>query len=170
MLNKFFIMGRLTRTPELRHTPNGRVVANFAIAHELSFKDSDGNKITEFYDIVSWNNTAEFAAKYLDRGRQIVIAGSGRMRSFTDREGIRRTKFEIHADEIYFAEKPSQSLRDSSPEVGAKGLASPFLPRPWGEVAAARLTERGKGGSAADGEGNFSDWEELIGEDEEVPF
>ncbi len=165
MLNKFFIMGRLTRNPELRHTPNGRVVANFAIAHELSFKDSDGNKITEFYDIVAWNNTAEFATKFLDKGRQVVISGSGRMKTFCDREGCRRTKFEIHADEIYFADgTPSQSLCDSSPEVGAKSFVYPLA------------SPVGRGGSVADGEGETEpamtagEFEDLIGEDAEVPF
>ena len=61
MLNKIFLMGRLTRDPEMRHTQNGTAVASFSIAVDRDFKDKQsGEKVTDFVDIVAWRSTAEF--------------------------------------------------------------------------------------------------------------
>lgn len=70
MLNKIFLMGRLTRDPEMRHTQNGTAVASFSIAVDRDFKDKQsGEKVTDFVDIVAWRSTAEFVDKYFSKGR-----------------------------------------------------------------------------------------------------
>ena len=65
MLNKIFLMGRLTRDPELRRTGSGRAVASFSLAVDRDFKSQSGEKETDFIDIVAWRNTAEFVSIYV---------------------------------------------------------------------------------------------------------
>lgn len=69
MLNKIFIMGRLTRDPELRRTNSGTAVTSFTLAVDRDFKNADGTKDTDFVDVVAWRSTAEFAARYFAKGR-----------------------------------------------------------------------------------------------------
>lgn len=64
MLNKIIIMGRLTRDPELRHTQSGTAVASFSLAVDRDFKSQNGEKETDFIDVVAWRNSAEFVSRY----------------------------------------------------------------------------------------------------------
>ena len=73
MLNKIFIMGRLTRDPELRRTQNGTAVTSFSLAVDRDFKSQSGEKETDFIDVVAWRSTAEFVAKYFTKGRMAVV-------------------------------------------------------------------------------------------------
>lgn len=83
MLNHIVLMGRLTRDPELRRTGSGIAVASFSLAVDRDFGSSanNGEKETDFIDIVAWRNTAEFVSKYFTKGRMAVV--SGRLRSAT---------------------------------------------------------------------------------------
>lgn len=99
MLNHITIMGRLTRDPELRVTGSGISVANFSIANERDF-----SKETDFYDIVAWKQTANFVTKYFTKGRMIVVSGHLQNNNFTDKNGNKRQKVEIVADNCYFAD------------------------------------------------------------------
>lgn len=111
MLNKIFIMGRLTRDPELRRTQGGNAVTSFALAVDRDFKSADGTKETDFIDVVAWRNTAEFAAKYFTKGRIAVVEGRLQMRDWTDKEGNKRRIAEVVADNIYFGD----SKREDAP-------------------------------------------------------
>lgn len=83
MLNKIFLMGRLTRDPEMRHTQNGTAVASFSIAVDRDFKDKQsGEKVTDFVDIVAWRSTAEFVDKYFSKGRMAVVEGRLQIRDW----------------------------------------------------------------------------------------
>ena len=75
MLNKIIIMGRLTRDPELRRTASSTAVAGFTLAVDRDFKSQNGEKSTDFIDVVAWRNTAEFVAKYFTKGRMAVVEG-----------------------------------------------------------------------------------------------
>ena len=75
MLNKIVLMGRLTRDPELRKTGSGTAVTSFTLAVDRDFKTQDGEKETDFIDIVAWRGTAEFVFKYLSKGRMAVVEG-----------------------------------------------------------------------------------------------
>ena len=77
MLNKIFIMGRLTRDPELRRTQSGIAVTSFSLAVDRDFKTQSGEKETDFIDVVAWRATAEFVAKYFTKGRMAVVEGQG---------------------------------------------------------------------------------------------
>ena len=80
MLNHIALMGRLARDPELRHTQSGLPVTSFSIACERDFKDANGEKVTDFIDIVAWRSTAEFVSKYFTKGRMAVVDGRLQLR------------------------------------------------------------------------------------------
>ena len=105
MLNKIFIMGRLTRDPELRRTQTGTPVASFSLAVDRDFKDkSTGERATDFIDVVAWRQTAEFVSRYFAKGRMAVVEGRLQIRDWTDKEGNKRRSAEVIADQIYFGD------------------------------------------------------------------
>ncbi len=113
MLNKTILMGRLTRTPELRHTSNGTAVSSFSLAIERDYKDSEsGERITDFFDIVAWRQTAEFVSKYFSKGQMMAVDGRLQTRTWLDNEGGTRRAIEVVADNIYFAgSSPDMAMR-----------------------------------------------------------
>lgn len=104
MLNKIILMGRLTRDPELRHTQSGTAVASFSLAVDRDFKGQNGEKETDFIDIVAWRHTGEFASRYFTKGRMAVVEGRLQMRDWTDRDGNKRRTAEVVADNVYFGD------------------------------------------------------------------
>ena len=113
MLNKTILMGLLTRTPELRHTSNGTAVSSFSLAIERDYKDSEsGERITDFFDIVAWRQTAEFVSKYFSKGQMMAVDGRLQTRTWLDNEGGTRRAIEVVADNIYFAgSSPDMAMR-----------------------------------------------------------
>lgn len=109
MLNKIFVMGRLTRDPELRRTNSGAVVTSFTLAVDRDFKNADGTKETDFIDVVAWRGTAEFTAKYFTKGRMAVVGGRLQMRDWTDKDGNKRRNAEVIADNVYFGDSRSDN-------------------------------------------------------------
>lgn len=114
MLNKIFLMGRMTRDPELRHTQSGTAVASFSLAVERQ-KSQDGSKQTDFIDCVAWRGTAEFASKYFNKGRMAVVVGRLQIRDWTDNDGNKRRSAEVVVDELYFGDSRRDSNNDSTP-------------------------------------------------------
>ena len=104
MLNKIIIMGRLTRDPELRHTQSGTAVASFSLAVDRDFKNQNGEKETDFIDVVAWRNSAEFVSRYFTKGRMAVVEGRLQNRDWQDRGGNKRRTTEIVADNVYFGD------------------------------------------------------------------
>lgn len=104
MLNKIFLMGRITRDPELRHTGSGTAVASFTLAVDRDYKTQSGEKETDFIDIVAWRSTAEFVSKFFTMGRMAVVEGRLQIRDWTDKDGGRRRSAEVVADNIYFGD------------------------------------------------------------------
>ena len=111
MLNKIIIMGRLTRDPELRRTASSTAVAGFTLAVDRDFKSQNGEKSTDFIDVVAWRNTAEFVAKYFTRGRMAVVEGRLQIRDWKDKDGNNRRSAEVVAENVYFGD----SKRDGAP-------------------------------------------------------
>ena len=136
MLNKIFLMGRLTRDPEMRHTQNGTAVASFSIAVDRDFKDKQsGEKVTDFVDIVAWRSTAEFVDKYFSKGRMAVVEGRLQIRDWTDKDGNKRRSAEVVADSIYFGD--SKRDGDSGGTYHSSGRSSGV------NVSASDFTELG---------------------------
>lgn len=125
MLNKIFIMGRLTRDPELRRTQNGTAVTSFSLAVDRDFKNADGSKDTDFINVVAWRGAAEFVAKYFSKGRMAVVEGRLQMRDWTDKEGNKRRNAEVLADSIYFGDS-KKDTEDRDERYGGEGRSSGF--------------------------------------------
>lgn len=103
MLNTVILSGRLTRAPELRQTQAGTPVASFTLAVERDFKDSSGDRQTDFIDIVAWRQTGEFVSKYFDKGQMATVSGRLQVRSWKDDSGNSRRSTEVIAEHVYFA-------------------------------------------------------------------
>lgn len=113
MLNKIFIMGRLTRDPELRRTQNGTAVTSFTLAVDRDFKNADGTKETDFIDCVVWRQTAEFVSKYFTKGRMAVVEGRLQIRDWQDKDGNKRRNAGVIADNAYFGDSRSDNAPGS---------------------------------------------------------
>ena len=105
MLNHIVLMGRLTRDPELRYAgANNNAVASFRIAVDRDFgRGENGEKQTDFIDVVAWRQTGEFVSKYFTKGSMAVVSGRLQMRDWTDRDGNKR---ELHIAKEEGSEKP----------------------------------------------------------------
>ena len=126
MLNKIFIMGRLTRDPELRRTQSGTPVASFTLAVDRDIKNKQtGERETDFIDCVAWRNTGEFVSKYFTKGRVAVVEGRLQMRDWTDKDGNKRRSAEVVADNVYFGDskREGDSGGYSGPSYGSDPAA-----------------------------------------------
>jgi len=150
MLNKIFIMGRLTRDPELRRTQNGTAVAGFALAVDRDYKNADGTKETDFIEVVAWRSSAEFVSKYFTKGRMAIVEGRLQIRDWTDKDGNKRRNAEVVADNVYFGD----SKKEGDSSGGSYGGSS-------GGYKAA-----GKAVDVEPGEGEFAE----IEDEEDLPF
>ena len=122
MLNHIVVMGRLTRDPELRKTASGVSVTSFTVAVDRDFSQQDGQKETDFIEVVSWRGTAEFAAKYFTKGRMAVISGRLQIRNWEDKDGNKRRTAEILAENIYFGDSKKE---DDGGSVSTQGFVAP---------------------------------------------
>jgi single-strand DNA-binding protein len=108
-LNKVMIIGRLTRDPEIRTTPNGANVASFSVATSFNWTDAAGQKKeqTEFHNVVAWRKLADIIGQYLKKGSQVYIEGRLQTRSWDDKtSGQKRYRTEIVADNMIMLGRP----------------------------------------------------------------
>lgn len=104
MYNNITVMGRFTADPELRYTNNETPVASFTIACERDTKNKDGSRDTDFFNCTAWRHTGEFVDQYFSKGSLALITGRLQNRSYTDKNGNKRTVSEIVCSSVYFAE------------------------------------------------------------------
>ena len=102
MYNRVILIGRLTRDPELRYTANGSAVASFALAVDRNFKNANGERETDFINIVAWRNLGERCSEYLSKGKLAAVEGRLQIRSYEGQDGIKRTVAEVVADDVRF--------------------------------------------------------------------
>jgi single-strand DNA-binding protein len=102
VLNRIVLIGRLTKDPELRYTPNGNAVATFTLAVDRNWKNAQGERETDFINIVVWQKQAENVANYLSKGKLAAVDGRLQIRSYDDKEGQRRWITEVVADTVRF--------------------------------------------------------------------
>jgi single-strand DNA-binding protein len=131
-VNKVILVGRLGRDPETRFTPNGQAVCNFSLATDESYKDRAGDlqKRTEWHRIVLWGKLAELAQQYLKKGSLIYLEGRIQSRQWDDREGQKRTSFEIVANTMKFL----GARGEAAAAAGASADAEAHAPAPAEEV------------------------------------
>lgn len=124
MLNRIVLIGRLTKDPELRYTPNGKAVASFTLAVDRPFKNQQGEREADFINIVAWGTQAENCANYLSKGKLAAVDGRLQIRSFEGQDGQRRWITEVVADTVRFLSPKAQG--ESGNESGSymDGLGS----------------------------------------------
>ena len=118
MLNKIFLMGRLTRDPELRRTGNGTAVTSLTLAVDRDYKSQSGEKETDFLDVVAWRSTAEFVSKYFTTGRMAMVVGRLQIRDWTDNDGGTRRSAQVVADNVYFGDNKRTVSDSDTPAAG----------------------------------------------------
>lgn len=108
MLNNVVLMGRLTKDPELRQTPQGVSVAQFSLAVDRNYSKGE-EKQTDFINIIAWRNTADFVSKYFTKGQLVAIRGRLQTRKWQDQSGQKRYATDVVADEVFFAESKGKT-------------------------------------------------------------
>lgn len=109
MLNVVVLMGRLVADPELRHTPNNVAVTTIRIAVDRNYSKAGAERQTDFIDVTAWRQTAEFVCRYFTKGSMIAVQGSLRVDNYTDRDGNKRTRYDVQADNVSFCGSKRES-------------------------------------------------------------
>lgn len=160
MLNRAVLMGRLTTDPELRQTPNGVSVLSFSIAVDRTYGGKNGERQTDFINLVAWRQTAEFISRYFSKGQMIAVDGSIQTRNYTDKQGNNRTVFEVVIDNASFCGSKAESGGVSRPVQPVSN--TPNFKEP---------ASQGESFSVGDfNDDDFGDFEELGTDDSELPF
>ena len=121
MLNKVILMGRFTRDPELRSTPQGVSTCAFSIAVDRNFVRAGEDRKADFINCVAWRQTAEFISKYFKKGSMVALEGSIQTRSWDDTDGKKRYATEVIVNQVYFAE--SKKSEGATPKASAQPKA-----------------------------------------------
>ncbi len=129
MLNKVILIGRFTRDPELRSTPQGTSTCSFSLAVDRNYQSAGGERQADFINCVAWRQTAEFISKYFQKGNMVCVEGSIQTRSWKDNEGNNRYATEVVVDRSYFVES-----KRSAQESSAMSTAPVFNDSPFGNL------------------------------------
>ena len=140
MINKAILVGRLTADPELRTTQSGVSVCSFTVAVDRRFSGNGGERQADFISCVAWRQSAEFIAKYFNKGKLIGVEGSIQTRNYEDRQGNKLTAVEVIVDNASFIGSKAESGGSSSGGFG--GYDAPPPPVPSGAPAVAYQSGR----------------------------
>lgn len=124
-MNKVFLIGRLTRDPELRYTGNNTPVASFTLAVNRTYTSQSGEREADFINIVVWRKQAENIKNYLFQGSQVAVDGRIQTRSYDDNNGQKRYVTEVVADNVEFLSPKGSNNNQSS------GNSMPPEPTPY---------------------------------------
>lgn len=156
-MNSVCLLGRLTADPELRQTQSQIPVLSFSIAVDRTFQPKgQEQRQADFINLVAWRQTAEFISRYFRKGQRIAVQGSLQSRQYTDKEGNKRTAYEVVVDNAFFCESKSSNAGGYSSGYGAPSFGAPQQP--------AYTESKPAFSTAAAG-----DFEEIVG-DEDLPF
>lgn len=127
-MNNICIIGRLTTSPEIKKTTSGVSVCSVSIAVDRDYK-VNGEKATDFIPCIFWRGTAEFVGKYFEKGDMIAVVGSLESRKYKDKDGNKRTVWEVKADKVNFcggkkevSQENTQTFEDVSDELSSEDL------------------------------------------------
>lgn len=119
MLNRFVAGGRLTRDPEMKYTPQGVAVTNFAVAVDRNYKGANGERGVDFFDCVAWRKTAETIANTLTKGRLITLEGRLENRSYEAKDGTKRRVTEVIVDNFNYMDSAKGQEGRGAPPIGS---------------------------------------------------
>lgn len=109
MVNRIVLVGRAVRDAELRYTPQGTPVTRFRVAVDRPFTNQQGQRETDFVDVVCWRKLAETTGAYVRKGRLVGVDGRLQIRSYDDANGVRRQAAEVVADRVSFLDAPQRA-------------------------------------------------------------
>ena len=109
MYCKIIVMGRLTADPELRHTPSNVPVTSFSVAVNRSYVTKNGDRQTDFFNLVAWRSQAEFICKYFKKGNCILVDGRLENRDYIDKNGAKQRVSEIIVENVSFTGEPKST-------------------------------------------------------------
>lgn len=117
-MNRVIMVGNLTKDPELSETPNGIKVCRFGIAVQRKYRNEQGKKEADFFNVIAWRGLAESVAKYLEKGSKAGVSGSLQTRTYDANDGSKRYATEIVADEVEFlSQRKTENARPSVDEL-----------------------------------------------------
>jgi single-strand DNA-binding protein len=125
-MNRVFLMGRLTRDPEVRYTPSGTAVTDLGVAVTERYKDRDGNwqEKPVFVDVVVWGRQAETSGEYLFKGSPLLIEGRLQLDQWENQQGEKRSKLRVRADQVSFLGGPPRRNEESGGRSAPSGGGS----------------------------------------------
>lgn len=140
-MNKVFLIGNLTKDPEMRSTQSGVAVCSFSIAVNRRFRNAQtGQQETDFLNVIAWRQLAELCSKYLAKGRKVAVTGSIQTRTYEAKDGNKRTAWDIVADEVEFLSPQNQQsstqgapggIHDGGEQRQRDGLCAATAQRFW---------------------------------------
>ncbi|MCY0899680.1 MAG: single-stranded DNA-binding protein [Firmicutes bacterium] len=113
MLNRIVLIGRLTRDPEMRYTPQGVPVASFTLAVDRPFTNQQGQRETDFIDCLAWRKLGETVGNHLTKGRLVAVEGRLQVRSYETQDGSKRRVAEVVCDAVRFLDRPREGAMPS---------------------------------------------------------
>lgn len=118
-VNKVFLVGRLTRDPEVRTTASGQSVASISLATNRFWKDKSGQRQdqTEYHNVILWGRLAEITGQYLTKGQEAFIEGRMQTRKYTGKDGIEKRTTEVVAENMQLGSRPQGSGSSYSPQA-----------------------------------------------------
>jgi len=130
VINNVVLVGRLTANPEMRYTPSGVAVTSFRLAVDRPRSSGDeGERQTDFLDIVTWRRQAELCGQYLSKGALVGLEGRIRTRQYTTQDGQQRRAWEVVAFRVSFLEsRAERERRESRTGTGPAGAPPPVSP------------------------------------------
>ena len=131
-MNKVFLIGNLTRDPELTETPSGVAVCHFAIAVNRNYASSNGERQTDFFNCTAWRSLAETIARYTKKGNKVAVSGSIQLRDYEDNQGAKRTAVDIIVQDVEFLtpKGTSDSFDDVPPPARSSAPSAPAKKKP----------------------------------------
>ena len=129
-MNKVFLIGNLTRDPELTETPSGVAICHFAIAVNRGYASQDGERQTDFFNCTAWRGQAETIARYTKKGNKVAVSGSVQLRNYEDNQGVKRTAVDIVVQDVEFlTPKAGEGFDDfdAAPRSAAPAKKKPAL-------------------------------------------
>lgn len=116
-MQRIFLIGNLTRDPMKRETPSGVSVCNFTIAVNRRFAGADGQKVTDYFNIVTWRALADSCARYLSKGKKVSIVGELQARTYEANDGTTRMSLDVSAGEVEFLSPKESNSASVSGDV-----------------------------------------------------
>lgn len=121
-MNQICIIGNICNDPEVRTTQTGTKVANFRVAVRRKYRNANGQHDADFFTVVAWRQSAEFAEKYLTKGRKVCAVGQMQSRQYDAQDGSKRTVWELIADNLEGLDKATESVTGATATQEAAGF------------------------------------------------